>query len=58
MLERTTARAGQDILASAYWLSAVKAQAALLNKRTGLLAIALSLIAIGGGYLFLSISIP
>ena len=43
-----------DTLASATWLSAIKAQAALLNKRTGLLAIALSLIAIAAGYLFLS----
>ncbi len=54
MLERTTTRAGHDTLASAYWLSAMKAQAALLSKRTGLLAIALLLIAIAAGYVFLS----
>src|SRR5690349_24659824 len=53
MLERTNERAGVGAFASNL-LGTMKAQAALLGKRPGLLAIALLLIAVAAGYAFVS----
>src|SRR5688500_16834943 len=54
MLERTTGRTSGRMLGPATWLNAMKAQAALLGKRTGLLAVALLLIATTAVYAFLT----
>jgi HlyD family secretion protein len=55
MLQRTNTRADVDTLAPGNWLSATKAWAAQLGKRSGLLSVALlSIAVIGAGYAFLS----